>query len=427
MKKPHRFGLVLGLLVLLLVIPEGGLGHPWGAIAGDPVIGEPFLISDQTIYERTPAVAYNSLDREFLVVWYNDRPYADDDIYAQRVSLTGKLLSWFHVDYGATDAGERRNPAVAYSSQHNDYLIVYLYQTPSGDWDVRGRRVNRNGPQGNEFIIAPSANNMAGQLAVAYNNHPSYDQFLVVWEDGTAAYDALWGLRVAGVASGGTGGTELIGTQNQLASHTDGHCRAPDLAYHAGRNEYLLTYEYYKPGDPTQTRARRITAEGVYTPGEQITISSNGEQPAVAANDDADQYVIVYKYTGGTGPSEIWGYRLKGDFGGIVHTPLVQASDDTVDPEIARLGHSNLYQVVWSEQHTGRGIRGKRIDTSWDSGPAFDIHMASGDYENLPAVADGSPITLVVWEHDNVGITGYDIAGRLLGYKVNLPLILKSY
>ena len=41
-------------------------------------------------------------------------------------------------------------------------------------------------------------------------------------------------------------------------------------------------------------------------------------------------------------------------------------------------------------------------------------------------MADGSPVTLAVWEHDQGGATGYDIAGQLLGYRVLLPLVLSD-
>ena len=50
--------------------------------------------------------------------------------------------------------------------------------------------------------------------SVRLNTHPSYDDFLVVWQDSTPdlTHIKVLAQRVAGVAGGGTGGGELIGS-----------------------------------------------------------------------------------------------------------------------------------------------------------------------------------------------------------------------
>ena len=98
----------------------------------DPVLGSPFNISSGSIHEDTPAVAYNPVDREYLVVWSNVR--ATNDIYAQRISVQGKFLAWFYVADGEF-------PVVAYNQKNNTYLVVY-YKSVAGGFDIYARRVH---------------------------------------------------------------------------------------------------------------------------------------------------------------------------------------------------------------------------------------------------------------------------------------------
>jgi hypothetical protein len=418
--------LVVELSLVLFAVPQAGLAQPDGVAAADLVVGQPIIISELDIDEEMPAVAYDSARREFLVVWSNDRSSAPDDVYARRVSIGGQLLSWFCVRCGTV---ERTAPDVAYSGQHGDYLIVYAREDSGGDWDIFGQRVDIYGPQGNEFSIAAGTLSFVGseeRPTVAYNSQD--DDFLVVWVEQGASGKEVWGVRVAGVADGGDGGGQLIGAKQPLAAKPGGDCTSPDVAYDSGRNRYGLVYDYISGG--TEAQLRLINAEGSYIVGKQGTVNPDGEQPAVAANGDVDQYVVVYKYMGGAGGPEVWAYRTSGDLVGAVNGPLdASPGGDQLDPEIARLGDSDLYQVVWAEQHAGgRGVRGRRIDSSGAGVPAFDIYMESARWESLPAVADGSPMTLTVWEHDRgTPITNSDIAGRLLGYRVYLPLVLHDF
>lgn len=180
-KKPLRnFLFVLGMVFTLWgsqqAIAQDSRSSQQAAIINDPVIGRPFNISMGSIDEVLPAVAYNPVDREYLVVWQNLRPFADDDIYAQRISEQGELLSFFTV----TTDGE--DPAVAYNPKNNTYLVVFT-RWVSPDYAIYAQRVDYNGPLGSEFAVAFNQDETEHDPAVAYNTHPSHDEFLVVWEN----------------------------------------------------------------------------------------------------------------------------------------------------------------------------------------------------------------------------------------------------
>lgn len=67
------------------------------------------------------AVAYNWRHGEYLVAWHNKWPDGHRDIYAQRVSESGELLSWFSITDGPDD---RVQPALAYNATNDEYLVV---------------------------------------------------------------------------------------------------------------------------------------------------------------------------------------------------------------------------------------------------------------------------------------------------------------
>jgi hypothetical protein len=80
MKKAHWFTLVLtlGLLMPLLAIPQGELAQPVRAGRNQAAMQGPPLSSFINIWlddvdNFEPAIAYNSLHDEYLVVWSNTR------------------------------------------------------------------------------------------------------------------------------------------------------------------------------------------------------------------------------------------------------------------------------------------------------------------------------------------------------------------
>ena len=91
---------------------------------------------DNTYDAFSPAVAYNSTDNEYLVVWYGD----DDDagtvvdgeyeIYGQRVDAAtgveiGPEMRLSDMGPDGDPAYDAYNPAVAYNSTDNEYLVVW--------------------------------------------------------------------------------------------------------------------------------------------------------------------------------------------------------------------------------------------------------------------------------------------------------------
>ena len=101
--------------------PEGNRSGPRGALAVASQLGPEINICcrDEDHQERT-AVAYNSNHREHLVLWHNQR-IGSEDISGARVPLSNEPVSWFAI----STASNCTHPAVAYNRLNDEYLVVW--------------------------------------------------------------------------------------------------------------------------------------------------------------------------------------------------------------------------------------------------------------------------------------------------------------
>src|SRR5262249_46356848 len=179
-------------------------GQPLDAATGDFIIGR-IRISDMgnpldpnfTAYD--PAVAYNGVTNEYLVVWWaddNTTPHVDGEygIFGQRINAATGLQVGAD-DFRLSDMGpdgdtdfEAFFPAVAYNGAANEYLVVWNGDdTTNDEYEIYGQLLNAStgaevgandfrlsdmGPDGNPRVDASGS-------AVAYSG--ASNEYLVVW------------------------------------------------------------------------------------------------------------------------------------------------------------------------------------------------------------------------------------------------------
>src|SRR5262249_50875125 len=89
-------------------------------------IGRDYRISDgATIESLSPAIAYNSADNEYLVVWddFRNMGATSTDIFGQRIAASGDLIGGnFTINH---DSGAQFDPALAYNRIDNNYLVAW--------------------------------------------------------------------------------------------------------------------------------------------------------------------------------------------------------------------------------------------------------------------------------------------------------------
>ncbi|MBD3376283.1 T9SS type A sorting domain-containing protein [candidate division KSB1 bacterium] len=141
-------------------------------------------ITEKDDRERHPATAYNHEDGVFLVAW-DDKVNGLDDIYGQLLDADGTAI-------GApipicTAAGPQNHPAVDYNSVENEWMVVWQ-DGRNENGDIYGMRLKTNGDklisQGSlndsSFVICDQDSNQA-HPRIAYNNIEN--TYLVVWHD----------------------------------------------------------------------------------------------------------------------------------------------------------------------------------------------------------------------------------------------------
>lgn len=397
----------------------------------DPVIGQPFTISWDTIDEALPAVAYNPVDREYLVVWQNMRPSADDDIYAQRISEQGKILSWFFVAKG-------EKPSLAYNPKNNTYLVVYQKYV-SSDYDIYGQRVDFTGPLGPEFGIATYLNDTEHSPAVAYNTHPNHDEFLVVWENippPASIINKVRGQRVAGTAGGGDGGFEKIGGTLAIADDNNYHYE-PDLAYNLNMNEYMVVFtRRLGSGGSYDVYSRRVTWNGNFPQTQPAPIDSSGNDqynPAVAAYrlNTATPYLVVFSDTWKDPASDVRGYLVDQDGLPVQLINIAETKGQReYNPAIAQGENWGGYFVTWTQGPFGdHDIFGRQVSDTGLRNSAFDVSGTASTSivcnRQTSHIAVGTMAALAVWADPCGAVGGLDIVGRMLGYWLYLPLAVR--
>jgi hypothetical protein len=397
----------------------------------DPEIGaNDFRISDMgtdgdPAFDATnPAVTYNAMRNEYLVVWRgdNDTGALEDgefEIFGQRIDAdTGAEVGTndFRIsDMGTTDGDTRfgaTSPAVAWNATHNEYLVVWQGDDDTGtlvddEFEIFGQRINAEGVEvGTDFRISDMGpdgliNYSAFAPAVAWN--AADNEYLVVWQgdDDTAPLVdnevEIFGQRIdaAGVEVGTDFRISDMGT-------TDGDTRfgatSPAVAWNATNNEYLVVWQgdddtNLLVDDEIEIFGQRINAAGVEF-GTDFRISDMGTMdgdasfsatsPAVAWNATDNEYLVVWQGDDNTPPLvnnefEIFGQRidaatgteLGADFRISDMGPPGNTSYDATSPAVTWNLAANEYLAVWrGDDDTGLlvdnefEIFGRRLDAA---------------------------------------------------------------
>ncbi|MBZ0088788.1 MAG: hypothetical protein K8H90_00255, partial [Thermoanaerobaculia bacterium] len=219
---------------LLLMLAPLGFGAERPAAAA----GAELTISESESADYSPAVAYNSLHDEYLVVWEEIAADGSHDLFARRVTAGGVLLATFAV---ATSGNDQVEPAVAFDPVNDRYLVTwsYDYWGDGSDWDIVGRFIPWSGPTPGlaDFGICTWTSSQA-HSTVAYGG--ANQELLVAWINFAPAVPAYVSARR--VFADGTGFPPDDGFTVWSGAQPADY---PDVAYNGARAEYLVTWDVF--------------------------------------------------------------------------------------------------------------------------------------------------------------------------------------
>ncbi|MBN2677439.1 MAG: hypothetical protein JXR32_05175 [Anaerolineaceae bacterium] len=388
-------------------------------------LGEEIQISLPTTPEcdRTlPVVAYNYIHDEYLVVWHNEWEDGRYDIYARRVTGSGELLSVFTISTGTYT---RFYPAVVYNGVDDEYLVVWMYNI-NGDgytYEIWGRTVAWNGASMDpEFQVITWENRTFWLPSVAWNS--KHNQYLVVWE----AYTVM-PFAPSDVASAvfNADGNKISGAIITNSFYLE----KMDVAYNVNADEYLLVWNNYDDiaGARLSILGQVITPPGVFT----VAGGTNDqESPAVATN-GRDRYFVVWaEDVSGDWNIRGQKLDANGSLVESVFS-IGATTDAEQFPDIAAEdGLLSNYLVVWMRS-TSTGyeeIWAYHRDKD-DHIHVFRVTGGLGLLYEVPSVSWGTPTPLIVYQYRYKYETAWDpqywhVYGRLWWPEaLYLPLILR--
>jgi len=350
-------------------------------------IGDNFRISttgvdgNDDVDAANPAIAFNSTDNEFLVVWISEHALDNkQEVYIQRMngpdgSLIGSAskISTQGSGNASIDAFE---PAVAYNSDDNEYLVVWASDDTAngmvdGDNEIFGQLVEADGTlSGSNFRISDvggigNNNYVADDVAVVYN--ATSNEYLVVWDaddvDASGIVDnekEIFGQRLtsAGVE---TGTNDFRISISGVDGNDDIDADDPSVVWNSTDNEYFVVWD----SDHTADGQTEIFGQRLDNTGAKVGTNNIRIIPTASADTDADvarvsynstdnNYLVVFDVDAAVdSKQEIYTQLINDD--GTLNGSANKISDrvtgntsfDQTDAAITYIPISNEYIVVW--------------------------------------------------------------------------------
>jgi Ca2+-binding RTX toxin-like protein len=462
-------GIVLALLSAL------------AAAAPEP-IGPNFRISeagtdgDAERDASDPAIAYNRAADNYLVVWAADDLPTDNEfeIFGQLMSANGtKLGSELRISIVGTDGDVNRtvrDPAVAYNSTANEYLVSWIADDlpTNNENEIFGQRLSATGAEVGADDFRISSVGTDGDIgrepldpAIAYN--PAANEYLVSWQADDLPTDNEFEIFAQRLSATGA---EVGADDFRISSvGADGDIKReplePAIAYNPAANEYLVAW---KADDlPTDEEfeifGQRLSATGAEVGADDFRISSVGTdgdktrdpvEPAIASSPAANEYLVSWRADdlATRDEDEIFAQRLSAtgaevgmdDFRISEAGTDGDAERDASEPTLAYNSTANEYLVSWQADdlptNDEREIFGQRLSATGAEVGADDFRISTvgteGDAEHDaldPAIAYNSKANeyLVSWEADGLPIDNeFEIFGqRLAEPKAPPPVVGK--
>jgi len=231
--------------------------EPFGQVLGTvffdrrarPDVVENIAIGTTESDDYSPATAYNPYLDEFLVVWSKNL----EDLWGNLVNADGTKGTPFPV---VASAGNQRNPSVDFNPVDKEYIVVFQ-DDRNQDWDIYGVRLDENGeklPSENQqadstFIICDQ---VQAQTSPRVAVNTLRNTCLTVWVDQRNTLQAMTEVDIYGQRLG-PGGKLIVSEGSPdtkvnipIAAYPQITEYYPDVAYH-GQNgkildEWLVVY-----------------------------------------------------------------------------------------------------------------------------------------------------------------------------------------
>lgn len=339
-------------------------------------IGSPSRISqmgpdNDTAYDaRSPDVAYNSSNNEYLVVWYGDNNVAgviegEFEIWGKRISAsTGQAIgSQFRISQMgplANRSYDAIDPVAEYNSTNNNYLVVWRGEDGNivnsiGEFEIYAQQISSIGAEigSDDFQISDMGPDNDGLYdafspEIAYN--ATDNEFMVVWyaDDDNGGHVSgefeIYGQRINATTGAQVGTNDFLISETGVPGFTTRSAQFPSISWNNNLNEYLVVWSADPAtgayvGNEFEIFGQTLSNAGVEVGANDFAISSMGPvgnnnfdafRPAVAYFNSQNAYAVSWRGdTTFDGEFEIY-YQIIDD--------LSQARQESPDARISHAG-----------------------------------------------------------------------------------------
>jgi RHS repeat-associated protein len=291
------------------MLDEQSVNSPYGpspqALEGQAASSS-FVIAGGSAEQRTPVVAFNSTDGEYLAVWTDNA--TPETIRGQRVSQTGGKVGG-EITIATRTVGPPFLPKLLFNPVEDSYMILWseingnvISQPYVGDLDAYNLYAlplsSAGAPLSAEPTLITDQLTFYGNLwqgcAAALND--TADEYLVVWDQppGTLVGIVAHPHRAVARRLGPSGA--LIGDEVVLRI---GVVDSLSLAYNHASDEYLVTWDRYFTGlTGYELYAQRLDPVTLSALGPELSLTNSlwGWQvfPEIVNDPDLGLYLVVW-------------------------------------------------------------------------------------------------------------------------------------
>ncbi|MEW6324097.1 MAG: fibronectin type III domain-containing protein, partial [Nitrospirota bacterium] len=418
-------------IVALRVIDSKNFTNNWTTLPINVTVnvGDEFLIASGTVYEMTPAVAYNSRRDQYLIAWAEGTSLYQNndvrDVYGVILNSAGQVVqSRFPI--AVRTGSTQMQPAVAYDDVNDRFLAVWTDSrrgltedgTPTGNrnYDIYGQLVYPTGGLLGSALLLAAGESGSGDYRgismqnprVVFGKSGGTAGFLLSWVKATRVFpaDATITDMLAILSPFGA----VVNTMTALVSQKI-HVDLPALGFDGTRFLTARTVKLANTCTGTQYVYCDYQLQGQFvdfagnlgspfaiTTRSQLLSVEAANNPALVFNPVQQQYLAV------------WGMRfIKGALigtDGSIQTPAFSISTSTNAQRAAATFDGLHYLVVWMDNDTTDGsqlkVRGARLRADGTVLDPAGIPVSSTqylDYQGSAAIAGGSGTfnMLVAW------------------------------
>jgi hypothetical protein len=368
-----------------------------------------------SFFARDPAIAYNSVDDEFLVAWTGRDPAAptETEIYGRVLDGTGAPKGTVRRLSTVDGTTAPQQPVLGYSPTVNQYLLVYTgpppdaTNNPAGQREVIAQVVSATGaPSGNSVRISDTdpANvdaDSATDPALAYD--AEHDQYRIVWvADGSTEGDfEVFSRRVS---------SSLIDPDNfnvlPISSTPAGDTNDPTIAYLPAQDRYAIAWTGATAVGQTEIFLEVIGIGGgpIAAQAEISTAGSNSaSKPSIAADADTNEVLVSFLKNDvvGEGP-EVFTQRVNAAGAQVPNATDTRISTMGPPNNVAFGANSSRsttttyhpllkrYLVTWAADNDSPGLVDNEIERYGQAIDSSGSEVGSDDFRVSTAGPDGN-------------------------------------